>query len=237
MIAILTSLLLLGSATPDSTLVGLGRDVVTMRAQGTFSSRGAQNFSGLPFTAVMDTNQSFRLTISAPFGLTAARMWAERDTFVFVNYMMQEVHEGRTSSPSLTSALPFPMPANHLMDLMRGRTPGNPERFTRSEQRTDGAVLFTCKDTLGVEYLLVDTARSCLRQYQRKGVDGAVELDVSFQELNAQDGITLPHLIDIAVENRKQGASFHLTKVELNKPINERLTIDIPKSFSRTTYR
>lgn len=238
MISLLTSIfLLINTSGTDPAMHDLGIGIATMRVSGTFSTTGVQNLSGLPFTALMDTNDAFNLTIGGPFGITSARMWAERDTFVFVNYLMQEVHEGRPDAKELQSALPFPLPATYLMSLMRGKAPGNPKRFIRSDPRTDESVLFTHRDTSGVEYLLVDTMRMLIKQYQRKGIGGDVQLDVAFKDVRLVDGVPLPHLIEISVQDRHQNASFRIERITINEPIHERLMVEIPPTFVRTSYR
>lgn len=238
MIPLLALIVLLSiSLDSDPAIRDLGMGVKTMKVSGTFSTTGDQNLSGLPFTALMDTNDAFRLTIGGPFGITTARMWAERDTFVFVNYLMQEAHEGKPDAKSLQSVLPFPLPASYLMALMRGKAPGNPERFSRSEPRTDESVLFEYRDTSGVEYLLVDTVNSIIKQYQQKGRNGEIQLDVAFKNIGKIEGVPLPHVIEISVQNKHQSASFKIERITINEPIQERLMVDIPPSFVRTSYR
>jgi hypothetical protein len=238
MIPLLALIVLLNNSSgSDPAIRDLGIGVKTMKVSGTFSTSGDQNLSGLPFSALMDTSDAFRLTIGGPFGITTARMWAERDTFVFVNYLMQEAHEGRPDAKSLQRVLPFPLPASYLMALMRGKAPGNSDRFSRSEPRTDGSVLFEYHDTSGVEYLLIDTVHSLIRQYQRKGLSGEIQLDVAFKDVSEVSSVQLAHVIDISVQDKHQTASFRIEHITINEPIQERLMVDIPPTFVRTSYR
>jgi hypothetical protein len=174
--------------------------------------------------------------MGGPFGMTAAKMYARPDTFVMVNYLMQQVWDGDPRSPTLKTATHLPLPAADLLILMRGRAPGNVDRFTRESIRDDGTILFRSKGASRVEYLLVDPEKNLLRQYQVKNVEGEVELDMAFLDVRVIDGVHLPHEIRMATQNRTQTATVEVTSMTINKAITEPLQITIPSSYERVTF-
>lgn len=228
-------------STGASPLLRLGTATHTLRIEGSVSMAGGEKgmaLSGLPFTATVVSTDSFRIDIFLPIGgMTAARLFATRDSFVFVNYFEQSVYQGNPNSPDLAAALPFPLTIAELSALMHGRVPGEVTRFTDSTARADGSILYRSGFTNGVEFALVDTASPILKQYQRKDERGAVLLNVTFSDVRVVNGIPIAHAVDVVVDARKQSAKFKLSSVAVNESITERLSFDAPASFARTTYR
>jgi hypothetical protein len=213
----------------------------TLRIEGTVSMAGGDKgmaLSGLPFTATVVSTDSFRIDISLPIGgMTAARMFATRDSFVFVNYFEQSAYLGNPNSPDLAAALPFPLTTAELSALMHGRVPGDVARFSDSTVRPDGSILYRRSSSSGVEFALIDTAAPILKQYQRKDANGSVLLNVTFTDVRVVSGIPIAFAVDVVVDARKQSAQFKLSNVAVNETVTERLSFDAPASFARTTYR
>jgi len=193
--------------------------------------------SGIPFVADM-VEDTMRMSTNGPFGITAARIYAEPDTFVVVNYFMREVFTGRPDSPMLARDMPVHMTVSDLRMLLRGRPPGELERFARLGKRTDGNVLFSSRNAdSSMEYVLVDTSKNVLLQFQRKKSNGILELNITFGDVRLINGVDVPHTINVSFDDRKQTVAFHLTKVVVNEPIEIVLEVAIPPSFTRTDYR
>jgi hypothetical protein len=191
---------------------------------------------GIPFHVDMDSTGEFLLTMGGPFGITAARMYAAADTFLMVNYLMQEVWFGDPNAPQLRTASHFPMPAGDLMQLIRGRAPGNPARF-RQVPHSSTDLLFACRDSTGVEYLLVDTTSNILKQYQRKDTSGTLVMDVAFQDVREENGILIPHRILVNADDRQQHATVELRTVTLNQPLPKPPSLSVPSEFPRRSFR
>ena len=235
---LLTQNLLAATPSADSVLLRVGASFTSLQIDGKLSTRGKQSLNGMPFSVVMDSTQTYELTMVGPFGFTAARMFATADSFVMINYLQQEVWDGNPHSPNLAAASHMPLPATDLMQLLRGRIPGDADRFQRSPaERTDSAVLFMARDSVSVEYLLVDTAQNVLRQYQRKDTAGSLLLDVAFQDLRTIDGHVIPHKVVIAANDRAETATVDIVDVEVNALIETITPPPIPRGFSRRTFR
>ncbi|MCX6140052.1 MAG: DUF4292 domain-containing protein, partial [Candidatus Kapabacteria bacterium] len=225
-----------GEQPPDSVLSRLGYNVHSLSIEGTVSTTGPQAMSGLPFEAAV-VEDTMRMTMSGPFGITAAKIYAQPDTFVVVNYFMREVIDGDPEAPSLARAMPIPLTVSDLRMLVRGRLPGDLSRFVRGVQRSDESVLFTTMSEDGVEYALIDTTKSMLRQYQRKSKDGILVMNITFGDVRVVNGVEIPYSVDVAFDDKKQTIAFRFTNVVANEPVRAGLEVKIPPSFSRKTYR
>lgn len=222
----------------DSTLFLLGKNINTLRLKGTVSLQGTQNLSGLPFEAVIAAQDSFQITMGGPFGITAARMYANKMSFVLINYITRQVFDGNVYSKELASQLPFPIDMPAMMSLMSGKIPGNVHEFMRVRQLQDGsAYLYERKTPFGVEYAAVDTAKMVLKQYQRKDGNGTTLVNITMGNVTDVDGIPIPFSVDITVDNKKEEARFRFTDAEVNMQIQKPLVVTIPDGLTRTTYR
>ena len=221
---------------PDSALARLGADVHSLSIEGTVSTTGNQTFTGLPFDVGV-VEDTMRMTMNGPFGVTAARIYAEPDSFVIVNYLMREVIDGSPNAPSLAKEMPIPLTVTDLQMLLRGKLPGNLARFNRSDKRNDDVVLFVVNSVDGIEYALVDASKRVLRQYQRKNAKGILELNITFGDVRNVNGVEIPHAVDIAFDDRKQNIAFRFTKVIVNELESTSLIFQIPPTFTRRTFR
>ncbi|MCO6467158.1 MAG: DUF4292 domain-containing protein [Bradyrhizobiaceae bacterium] len=219
----------------DTLLMQPGKNIQTMVINGKLSASGSQSLQGMPFHVEMDSMGSYLLTMGGPFGITAAKMYATADTFVMVNYLMQEVWHGNPDSPSLRSATHLPLPASQLMMLLRGRVPGSIARFSRTRKDGQGA-LYSASDSAGVEYVLIDTVQQILQQYQRKDSSGALVLDVAFQDVQAIDGLPLPHRLLIRSGTSGQEATVSITDAVVNHALPKPLTLSVPETFERRYF-
>lgn len=216
----------------------VGAAIRTLKVDGTISATGGpMAVSGLPFAAVIAAPDSMRVTMSGPLGMTAGRLYARPDHFVFVDYMQRRVLDGRPDAPDLVRTMPFPITVSDLSALIRGAVPGDVQRFAEVSVRRDGSVLFGASTSDGMEFALVDTSANMLRQYQRKRSDGTLLLNVTFDDVRTVNDVSVAHAVDVLVDDRRQAMSFRLTTVLVNTAVAERLTPDIPPSFTRTTYR
>jgi len=240
MLSLFLWLLVIGQAKTDMTnepsalLTRLGSNVHTMVVDGSLNASN-QPIQGLTFHAEMDSAGTYLLTMGGPFGITAAKMYAAADTFVMVNYLTQEVWHGNPNSPYLRTASHLPLPASHLMALLRGRVPGSPSRFS-PVQREGTNALFSCTDSTGVEYILVDTVQHTMVQYQRKDTSGVIELDVAFQDFRLVEGIPIAFKLIIRSVKSNQQATVAIRAAEVNMRLDKPLSLPIPEYFERRKF-
>lgn len=229
-----------GPAAPDL-LGSIGMASRTIRLEGTLTTTGQPtiNLSGAPFWAIIDTTDRMLLNMGGPFGMTAGRMVVDTQQFVMVNYLVQEVWDGDPDADEIKAQMHLPVTPTDLLALLRGRVPGNVERFSIGPARNDGRVLFQAQhpqDGLA-EYALIDSTTKTLVQYQLKGAKGVVHLDVRLNDYQVHDGERIPHRVTVATKKRSQTATIEITDVELDIPITAPLDVDVPSSFTRRTLR
>ncbi len=207
-----------------------------MAVEGTISTEGSQSLSGMPFRATL-SDDTLDLVMSGPFGITAARIHAEPDTFMAANYLLREAHDGSPTSPDLTRSMPVPLTIADLRLLMRGRVPGDVSRFSFVEDRPDGTLLFVSRDSTTAEYVLVDTVTNVLRQYQRKKIGAGVVINITMSDVRETHGVYIPYAIDVTFDDKKETARFRYTSVVFQDKATALPRFAIPPSFKRTTYR
>ena len=225
------------STGPVFDLQRLSSDLRTMSVSGTVSATGVpQAVARLPFNAVVAGRDSMMIAMT-PFGMTAAKLFATQDSFVFVDYLQRQVIDGRPTSPELVGALPFPLSVSDLTSLIRGEVPGDIGRFREVSVRQDGSVVFGADYRDGREFVLIDTATATLRQYQKKRTDGVIDLNVTFDEVKRFNDVPVAMAVDVTVNDRRQTMSFRLSEVTVNGPMPQRLRFDVPSGFSRKSFR
>ena len=225
------------STGPVFDLQRLSTALRTMSVNGTVSATGVpQAVARLPFNAFVAGRDSMMIAMT-PFGMTAAKLFATQDSFVFVDYLQRQVIDGRPTSPELAGALPFPLSVSDLTSLIRGEVPGDIGRFREVSVRQDGSVVFGADYRDGREFVLIDTATATLRQYQKKRTDGVIDLNVTFDEVKRFDDVPVAMAVDVTVNDRRQTMSFRLSEVTVNGPTPQRLCCDVPSGFSRKSFR
>ncbi|MDZ4745129.1 MAG: DUF4292 domain-containing protein [bacterium] len=214
----------------------------TLQTEGTLSVTGTQNLNGIPFSALLGEDDSSRITMSGPFGMTAVRFYSQGDSFTVVNYLSQEVASGKGDSATVKTLLPIAMNIRDLVSIIRGEVPGGTGRFTTHTERPDNSVLHGVKDEKGgIEFALIDSARNVLRQYQRKSAAGVTLVDVLFDDFRAipsgNETIPVAHSIRITIDDKKESLTLLVSGAKVNEPILESLTAEVPSSFKRVNYR
>lgn len=227
----------LSARSVDSLLRDLGKGMESIHCEGTVNAMGEQNIQGVPFSAIIANRDSFNITMSGPFGITAAKLYATRDSFVFVNYLMQQVFDGRNDAPTVATAMPFGITITDLFALLKGQVPGDLSRFSVHSVRNDSTVLYVSKHDGQTEYVLIDTVRTTLRQYQSKDEHGVLKVNVTYADFHMVDDHPFSYAVDVAVDDKRQTMAFRMTSAHVNHPITEPLSIGIPSSFKRTSFR
>ncbi|NQW30375.1 MAG: DUF4292 domain-containing protein [Ignavibacteria bacterium] len=214
----------------------LGSGVHSIYATGVMSTTGEQLLRGIPVKFIITDDTVFCMTVGGPFGITAAQMYSQPDTFVLVNYLTRDAACGNPLTAKLANLMPVKLSISDLTSVMQGKVPGDIHRFSVAGSRNGSDVLLETDSDSVREFVLIDTAANVMKQYQRKLKNGFTEMNVSFGDIRVVDGFSIPHGIDVEVDNKSQTLSIRLDDVIVNgteKP----LTVVIPPSFSKTVYR
>lgn len=206
----------------------------TMTATGTVSLQGAMTISGVPFDATLNTD-TLLVNTGSPFGMKTSSVYARTDTFVVLNYLTRQVIDGNPASDKVAGMLPIPLGIDDIRSLVRGIPPGDLTAFELLTTRQDGQLLFRRRDSLHVEFALVDSASKTIRQYQRKQIDGRTILNVTYGSYREVDGIMVPYGVNVTANDEEQKIQFRFDDVRLTAPSAPLRPLAIPSSFSRVT--
>ncbi len=206
----------------------------TMTATGTVSLQGAMTISGVPFDAALNTD-TLLVNTGSPFGMRTSSVYARTDTFVVLNYLTRQGIDGNPASEKVAAMLPIPLGINDIRSLVRGIPPGDLASFELQTTRQDGQLLFRRRDSLHVEFALVDTASKTIRQYQRKQIDGRTILNVTYGSYREVDGVMVPYGVNVTANDDEQKIQFRFDEVRLTAPAAPLRPLAIPSSFSRVT--
>lgn len=206
----------------------------TMTASGTISLQGAMTISGVPFDAALNTD-TLLVNTGSPFGMRTSSVYARTDTFVVLNYLTRQGIDGNPASEKVAAMLPIPLGLDDIRSLVRGIPPGDLSAFELQTARQDGQLLFRRRDSLHVEFALVDTASKTIRQYQRKQIDGRTLLNVTYGSYREVDGTMVPYGVNVTANDDEQKIQFRFDEVRLTAPAAPLRLLAIPSSFSRVT--
>lgn len=189
------------------------------------------------FTAVVRTD-TVLFTAIGPFGIVVARVYAQPDSFLVVNYLQQMAIDGDPRSAKVNDLLPIPIGLNDILSIVRCVPPGLPQDYTIESPRDDGASLYMRKDTSIVEYALIDSVQRVIRQFQRKRADGKQMLNVQYGDVKPINGAaSVPHLIRIRVNDGEHDVKLEYDEVTTVLPKNASSKLQVPRSFTRTSLR
>ncbi|MEY3385688.1 MAG: hypothetical protein RIR53_499 [Bacteroidota bacterium] len=208
----------------------------SLRASGTFSVQGPMTLSGVPFDAILHAD-TMVVTTGSPFGMRTASVFANRDTFVVLNFLTRQAYDGHPSSGEVASLLPIPLGIEDIRSLVGGMPPGDLNGYEIVTKRDDGQVLFRRRDTATVEFVLVDPSMQSLRQYQRKRIDGTTLLNVTYGSFKDVDGVMIPFGVSVSANDEAQKMQFRFDEVRLAGPIEPLRPLTVPSSFSRSSFR
>ncbi|MFM8771803.1 MAG: DUF4292 domain-containing protein [Candidatus Kapaibacterium sp.] len=214
------------------------QDVLSPRrcitATGTVSLQGAMTISGVPFDATLNTD-TLVVNTGSPFGMKTSSVYARTDTFVVLNYLTRQVIDGNPASDKVAGILPIPLGIDDIRSLVRGIPPGDLTAFELQTTRQDGQLLFRRRDSLHVEFALVDSTSKTIRQYQRKQIDGRTILNVTYGSYREVDGSMVPYGVNVTANDDEQKIQFRFDEVRLTAPNAPLRPLAIPSSFSRVT--
>lgn len=220
----------------DPVMDRLGYSLTSSSIEGTMSLEGTMTIGSLPFSANL-RGDTIAVTLSAPFGMTAGRLYATSDTFVVVNYLSREVLEGHPESESIASVSPIPLKLTDVRAFMRGTIPGDLSRFKRGAPRSDAKVLFVARDTAATEFVLVDTMSMTVSQYQRKSPQGKTQLNLVLGDVRSVDTVGIAHAIDVDLDEATQSVRFRFDSIQSRVDAAPLRIPEVPPSFNRRVYK
>jgi len=189
------------------------------------------------FTAVIRTD-SVLFTATGPFGIVVARVYAQPDSFLVVNYLQQMAIDGDPRSSKVNDVLPIPLRLNDILSIVRCIPPGSPGQYVIEGQRDDGTALYRRSDSSMVEFALIDSIQHVLRQFQRKRVDGLSMLSIQYADVKQiDDELHVPHTIRVRVNDGEHTVTLEYDEVTTVLPKKAWSRLQVPRSYTRTSIR
>lgn len=191
----------------------------------------------ISFTAVVRTD-TVLFTAMGPFGIVVARVYAQPDSFLVVNYLQQSAIDGDPRSTKVNDLLPIPVRLNDILAIVRCVPPGMPKEYVAEGPSDDGTSLYSRKDTAMVEYALIDSVQRVMRQFQRKRLDGSPMLNVQYADVKPiNDAANVPHTIRVRVNDGEHDVTLEYDEVSTVIPKNSTSKLQVPRSYTRTSLR
>lgn len=189
------------------------------------------------FTAAV-RGDTVLMTALGPFGIVVARVYAQPDSFLVVNYLQQTAVDGDPRSSKVNDLLPIPVRLNDILSIMKCLPPGAPSEYVAAEPRSDGAMLFSRRDTAVVEFALIDSVQRVVKQFQRKRTSGISLLNVQYGDVKQIDGAAnVPHRIKVRVNDGEHEVDVVYDEVTTDAPSIKESKLKVPRSFTRTSLR
>ena len=189
------------------------------------------------FTAAV-RGDTVLMTALGPFGIVVARVYAQPDSFLVVNYLQQTAVDGDPRSSRLNDLLPIPVRLDDILSIMKCMPPGTPSEYIAGESRNDGSALYTRRDSTMVEFALIDSTQRVIKQFQRKKSDGTSLLNVQYGNVQPVEGSdNVPHRIKVRVNDGEHEVDVVYDEVTTEAPSIKGSVLKVPRSFTRTSLR
>ena len=189
------------------------------------------------FTAAV-RGDTVLMTALGPFGIVVARVYAQPDSFLVVNYLQQTAIDGDPRSSRLNDLLPIPVRLDDILAIMKCMPPGMPSEYHTSGARGDGSALYTRRDSSTIEFALIDSTQRVIKQFQRKKSDGTPLLNVQYGNVKPVEGSeNVPHRIKVRVNDGEHEVDVVYDEVTTQAPAIKGSALKVPRSFTRTSLR
>lgn len=207
--------------------------------QGTMTvttpSTGFEQSAG--FEAIL-RGDTLLLTAKGPFGITVARVYANPDSFLVVNYFQQTAMHGNPNAKGIKDVLPLPVGLHDVLSIMSCVPPNSRALYTAGDSAVNGALEYRKSDTVQTEVVMVNVARQALQSVTRTSATGTPMLQVAYDDVRRiEDTLLLPHSIKIVVNGGEHEVSFTYEEVSTDPPTLAESKLKVPRLFSRTAVR
>lgn len=201
----------------------------------TTPSTGFEQSAG--FTAIL-RGDTLMLTAKGPFGITVARVYANPDSFLVVNYFQQSAMYGSPNAKGIKDVLPMPVGLRDVLSIMSCVPPGERTLYTSADTLVDGAFEYRRSDTVQTEVVAVNAAERSLQSVTRYAPNGSPLLSVAYSDVRViADSLKLPHAIKVVVNGGEHEVVFAYEEVSTNPPTLAESKLKVPRSFTRTAVR
>ncbi len=152
----------------------------------------------------MGGRDSLSMEISGPFGISVARLFADKEYFLFHDMLQGRAIEGIPSQEQLSEVTFMPLSFDDYASLLRAEPPGDPLTFTLVESYSDTSKLLykRMSTTNTTEFILCSKSNGTIKEYQRKKADGTIELAMIYDKYSLIEGIDMPGTVTLSAPSR-----------------------------------
>ena len=176
---------------------------------------------------------SLSMEISGPFGISVARLFADKQYFLFHDMLQGRAIEGIPSQEQLSEVTFMPLSFDDYASLLRAEPPGDPLTFTLVDTFIDSTKLLYKRSISGktMEFILCSKENGIIKEYQRKNQDGTIELAMIYDGYTLIDGISMPAIVTLSAPVRGLQMTVSAEKITLNGLLHS-LRFQLPASIT-----
>lgn len=228
------------SSSGNSTTENVLRQIrESYQATPLLTMEGEMKISGVPanvwFDALLRRQDSMKIVLTGPFGVTLGAMSATHDHFIFYNADQGEAIEGTPDRETFTKLTSISLDYNELMALLRGEIPHLPEPNSYTARESDGYLVYTTTKGTMTEEIMVDPSVLAVKRYVRyNGADPAarsIELAIDYDRFKMLAGRQLARKATVNIDNGRQ--IINVTINNATEKINGSLALNIPAGVTR----
>ena len=181
----------------------------------------------------MGGRDSLSMEISGPFGISVARLFADKQYFLFHDMLQGRAIEGIPSQEQLSEVTFMPLSFDDYASLLRAEPPGDPLTFTLVETYSDTSkLLFKRMTTPNItEFILCSKSNGTIKEYQRKNADGTIELAMIYDKYNHIQGVDMPGTVTLSAPSRGIQLTVTTESVKINGSLSP-MRFSLPSSIT-----
>ena len=180
----------------------------------------------------MGGRDSLSMEISGPFGISVARLFAEKDYFLFHDMLQGRAIEGIPTQQQLSEITFMPLSFDDYASLFRAEPPGDPLSFTLVDSYSDSTRFLykRLSSAQTVEFILCSKENGTIKEYQRKNAEGTVELSMIYDKYSEINGVFMPGIVTLSAPSRELQLTITSDNISVN-PLLSPLRFQLPSSI------
>lgn len=182
----------------------------------------------------MAGRDSLSMEITGPFGISVARLFSDKEYFLFHDILQSRAIEGKPSREQLSEVTFMPLSFEDYASLFRAEPPGDARSFTLVDTFSDSSkVLYKrSTDPLATEFVLCNKANGTIIEYQRKNKKGIVELSMKYDNYSMVNNIFMPSIVVLSSPSRGLSMKVSAQSIIVNSAIPTTMRFSLPSSIT-----
>lgn len=181
----------------------------------------------------MGGRDSLSMEITGPFGISVARLFADKQYFLFHDMLQGRAIEGSPTQEQLSEVTFMPLSFDDYASLLRAEPPGDPLSFSLVESYSDSTKLLFKRNTTAkaTEFILCSKFNGTIKEYQRKNADGTVELAMIYDKYTQIEGIDMPGIVTLSSPARGLQLTVTTESLKINGTLST-MRFQLPTSIT-----